>query len=195
MYIDFQLSISYKSKMINYKKIKELDFEISFLREYVLETLDCTIYSLSARTTGNLQSYMDVLHKSYYTVDQFQSAWIVGFTNVIKRILEKYDKIIDSEAKKRYDEQLKLYNAIKNDEKVTLYVMKCLERAFYKKQDQYEKTKPISDEILWLGDQSKIIGIPISLHDRSEREIKANIWRNELGAIRKFPVNYWTIGV
>lgn len=186
--------------MVNkYKRTEELDEKIKALRETVLKLTSIEkVESLNAYISGKLQNYLDVLHKTYGNSDEFIAAWFRGFREDIEAIM-----LIETEQRKEKDiRKIRLFNAMKNDEDVINFVKCTLERSYLKKYEKYSRSKPPESDILWIGDNSRILGIGLVVQADKYRIYEGlnftgkyrTEWSNDRSETFKLNADYWTIG-
>jgi hypothetical protein len=76
-------------------------------------------------------------------------------------------------------------DVFKNNQVVRKYVELYLERSFLKNYHEYSRVKPIIDEILWIGDNSRTLGIPITPTFYNGK------WNNDKSEVRKLDCDNW----
>lgn len=170
-----------------YKKYVELDKQINELKPYVELTLGKRIQSINAYIGAVYQNYMNIKQVSIATPDEFKSLYFSGWLKEIQRLSNIYSQA--GCCKKIEDNPVCiLFNYFINDARINKYITLFLERSFFKRVREYSRVKPDLEEILWIGDNRKILGIGITPRFRN------GIWENDKSEVRKTSYNYWTIG-
>lgn len=182
-----------------YQKIDELDQKIRSLRNSVLEATGFdAVGVLNVYISGKLQDYLDVLHKTYKNSDEFIAAWFQGFKEDIESIMP----VKEDQRKEKDLRRLKLFDAMKANPDVIEFVKLTLERSFLRKYEKYSRRKPPKSDILWIGDNNRILGIGIvikpdryPIYEGTNFTGKYRIeWGNDRSETFKLAANYWTIG-
>lgn len=167
------------------------DSEISKLRPHVLTATGFdSINTLNVYISGKLDEYIDVHHQSYDNVLLFKARWLRGFADNIKEIKTKPHEAWREKDIRKYT----LFTVFQRDEKLRRYVDLTLERTYLKKQQKYVRVKPFTHEILWLGDNSNIIGLPIYAVNLSQGEEHGKWTNHDIGNNYLFPADFWTVG-
>lgn len=172
---------------IYYEKYMELDRQIMEMVPYVENVFHKGIKSVNAYIGNMYQTYMNVKQVSIATPDEFKSLYFSGWAKEIQMISNLYCQ----ESCKKHIEDCSIYilfNYFMTDKKINKYVMLFLERSFYKRIKEYSRVKPKLEEILWIGDNRKILGIGVTPRFRN------GAWENDKSEIRKTPFEYWTVG-
>lgn len=167
------------------KKIKEID---KYLKETlntvleessIIESRELSIHQFHAKIGHEIVKLTNATHKSFLSSEHFVTAWLEGLSN-------------DTYAKIRLLPYLK--NQITRD-----YIIKYLERSFYKRYDEYTKFKPSKgQDIIWFGNKKNPYAIYISHRDYCPcKDIDHNDDGHpvsDISEIRKVKFQYWSIG-
>lgn len=166
-----------------YKRINEIDKILNSLGDYVFRSLGLkNVLSLNANIGYRYDRYLNVRQATINSVDEFKSLWYAGLKNEI------IFKPLRKQTSEKYNFCLSLLEALKKDFSVFQYVELYLERSFLKNYREYSRVKPILSEILWIGDNSNVVGLPITPRFQNYN------WENDKSEVRKAAYEYWTIG-
>jgi len=168
-----------------YERINELNSNLYQMRDYIVLKLCLdNVLSLNANIGYRYNSYINVKQDTIKTVDEFKGLWYEGFK---KEVLAS-QAIPEEKRHNKHNFCLRLLKAFKEDIGVRQYVEFYLERSFLKNYLEYSRVKPPLNEILWIGDNSNILGIPIVPILRNGN------WENDKSEVRKLNCEYWSIG-
>ncbi len=185
-----------KEKRAKEQILKDLDKDLTAeLRLLEKETLrraaelleePVTIRSLDAKIGSKGNTYLDSVKMQFADSTEYSAKWFEGLIAKFEKEKELYTKNdIEFNWKARADfENVLLFR----DSIINKYVLKFLERMFYRKLDERTRAKP-NESLwkIWFGN-TLTLGLVIAPRYGSFG------WENDKSEIRKTNYNYWTIG-
>lgn len=174
---------------VKFNKYTELDQKLLKLRPYIEKIVGRSILSVNASIGNTYQDFVNIKQVSLSSPDDFKSRYFLGWGKRIRFIIErsktsKADCYKDLEQNNEY----RFFKLFLTDNIIHEYVMLFLERSYYDKYKEYTRIKPNLEEILWIGDNKKVLGIGIT------PRFSNGEWENDKSEVRKVEFEYWTIG-
>lgn len=167
------------------KRLKEIESDV-LARASDIWSKKQTLQQFHAQIGSRNNKFIDSVRQQFMRPDDYISAWLNG--------LREHAEKKEAEQKARYNGQVfkntsyhNLLKCLKSDP-TKEYILKFLERRFYRQFDATTRSKPI-DELweIWFGANPLIWGILIS------PVVKQSKWTNDKSEIRRVEYHYWTV--
>jgi hypothetical protein len=165
-------------------RILELDLwlksnQSEALRRFEDFSNSSSLHVFHAHIGKNNNIFVDSIRTQFQNPEDFIARWINGLNEKLIQIRKKSGKGFSDELVLKYLQ----------DEILKPYIMKFLERNFYRNFRARIRAKPNEDLwSLWFGSGNLVWGLVIAPAMRN------NEWTNDVSQMRRETYNYWTIG-